>query len=123
MHTENRTNRDRRRAVERWRKSGMAAHDFAPAMGVSAATLYAWSRRFRPEASADREAVDELRGGSGAARLVELVPASDPVASTGPVDAGAVDIALTLRCGRTLRFPPHVDGEVLRRLVATVESM
>lgn len=126
MQIEIRSDRDRRRAVLRWRRSGMAAHDFAPQLGVSTATLYAWSRRFRPEAGADgtgRDGVGDSRAVTDAARLVELVPVGDPGRSKDPADVGAVEIALTLRCGRTLRFPPSVDDGVLRRLVAAVESM
>ena len=62
-------------------------------------------------------------GGFGAARLVEIVPVDDPARRTDLRDAGAGELALTLRCGRTLRFPAHVDDDVLRRLIATVESM
>ncbi len=120
MQTEIRTDRDRRRAVERWRRSGAAAHDFAPLLGVSAATLYAWSRRFRADAGVF--GVGDAREVLGAARLIELVPAADPAARMDPGDVGAVEVALTLRCGRTLRFPSHLGDEALRRLVAAAES-
>jgi transposase-like protein len=114
MQDEIQTDRERRAAVSRWRRSGMAAADFAPLVGVSAATLYAWSRRF--------PGVQRI-GAQGRARLVELVPAPDLAARSAPQGAGDVHIALELRCGRTLRFPSHTPEDVLRRIVAAVESV
>lgn len=120
MLTEIRTDRDRRRAVGRWRRSGMAAHDFAPLLGVSSATLYAWSRRFRGGALAGGDG--EVRGVPGAARLIELVPAADPAAGTDPGDPLDAEVSLALRCGRTLRFPSRLGDDLLRRLIAVAES-
>lgn len=117
MQTEFRTDGDRRRAVERWRRSGSPAREFAPLLGVSSATLYSWSRRF----SADPGVAGDAREVGGAARLIELVPACDASARVDPGASGAVEVALTLRCGRTLRFPSHLDGCALRRLVAAAE--
>lgn len=110
MQDDIRTDRERRAAVSRWRRSGLAAADFAPVLGVSPATLYAWSRRFRVCTGADP-----------AARLVELVPEVGP--RVDPAGAGGAEVALELRCGRTLRFPSQTPGDVLRRIVAAVESV
>jgi transposase-like protein len=116
MHHQIHTDRERRAAVARWRRSGLPAHEFALVVGVSPATLYAWSRRFR---GGVRQVADI---GVHTTSLVELVPTKDSAARMQSVPACDTDISLALRSGRTLHFPSHVADEVLRRLIAVAES-
>lgn len=110
----------RRGAVARWRRSGLSAAEFAPGLGVSVHTLYAWSSRVRCAGRA---------GSAGSARdraappgLVELIPTGG---SVGPDPAAGVWgswVEIVLRNGRVVRAPSGVDGEHLRRLIAAAES-
>jgi transposase-like protein len=94
----------------------LPANDFALVLGVSPATLYAWSRRFR-------DAADRVAGtGLPATSLIELVPTEDAAACTSLGGGCDARISLKLRSGRTLRFPSHVADEELRRLIAVAET-
>lgn len=119
MQIQLRTDRQRRAAVARWRRSGLPAHEFAPLAGVAAATLYSWSRRFPPDTGAAGRPV-AADGPHASAAVVELVPVSD---SSRHAAAGHdVHVSLRLRSGRVLRFASGLRDEDLRRLVAVAES-
>jgi len=119
MSSNGRSESRRREAVARWRRSGLSAAEFAPSLGVSVHTLYAWSHRCR--------AGGPRRGrGARVPTLVELVagPSADGMAAPAGqglgVTGGVVEIAL--RNGRVLRAPLGVDGQALGRLIGVAES-
>ena len=55
--------------LDAWRRSGLPAGDFAPLVGVSKHTLYAWKRKFEAEGPAGL--LDKARGGPAGTRLPE----------------------------------------------------
>ena len=94
-------------ALDVQRASGLSVAEFAPRIGVSAPTFYAWRRRLA--AAAPRELP---------AQLVELTVArgSSPAAATGPM-------VVQLCAGRrSIEVPAGFDGAELQRLVAAIES-
>ena len=94
-------------ALDVQRASGLSVAEFAPRIGVSAPTFYAWRRRLA--AAAPRELP---------AQLVELTVArgSSPAAAAGPM-------VVQLCAGRrSIEVPAGFDGAELQRLVAAIES-
>lgn len=53
--------------LDTWRRSGLPAGDFAPLVGISKHTLYAWKHKFEQEGPAGLE--DKPRGGPTGSRL------------------------------------------------------
>ena len=101
MSISGRSESQRRKAVARWRRSGLSAAEFAESLGVSVHTLYAWSARARREGP----------------KLVELVATPPDVRPRGDE---VVEVAL--RNGRVLRAPLSVDDERLGLLIKLAES-
>jgi hypothetical protein len=69
--------------LDAWRRSGLPAGDFAPLVGVSKHTLYAWKKKFEAEGPAGL--LDKARGGPAGSRL-PVAPAEPPLrpAAEGP---------------------------------------
>jgi hypothetical protein len=61
LHRQPLTATQRLLLLDSWRRSGLPAGDFAPLVGISKHTLYAWKKRFEAEGPAglDRVAVPE----------------------------------------------------------------
>src|SRR5262245_53822888 len=53
--------------LDAWRRSGLSAADFAPLVGVSRHTLYAWQKAFAREGPAGL--MEKPRGAAAASRL------------------------------------------------------
>ncbi len=99
---------------------------FCRERGLCAPHFYAWKKRLR-----------EAEGGQGVVRAplakfveVKLVPAGPGLAGGGR-DAGAAGVSrvagdarveVLLKNGRSLRVGPGFDAELVRALVAVVES-
>src|SRR5262245_42984746 len=56
--------------LDTWRRSGLPSGDFAPLVGVSKHTLYAWKHRFEAEGPAGLE--EKPRGAPTGSRLPEV---------------------------------------------------
>src|SRR5205823_7393477 len=56
--------------LDAWLRSGLPARDFAPLVGLSRHTLYAWKQRFDQLGPAGL--IDQPRGGPSGSRLPEL---------------------------------------------------
>jgi transposase InsO family protein len=56
--------------LDTWQRSGLPAGDFAPLVGVSKHTLYAWKKRFEEHGPAGL--MDQPRGGPKGSRMPEL---------------------------------------------------
>jgi transposase len=56
--------------LDTWRRSGLPAGDFAPLVGISKHTLYAWKHKFETDGPAGLE--DQPRGGPKGSRLPEV---------------------------------------------------
>ena len=81
-----------------WRRSGLAAHDFAVHCGVSHSTLHRWKREAR--------------------RFVEVGAAASDVGAAE--SSGTIEIVLP--GGAILRLGPEFDEDVLRRAVRALTS-
>lgn len=95
---------DRLRIVDRWERSGLSAAAFAPSVGVSAWTLYAWRKKAQ-------------RSGASPAppAFVELAPRDDVRTSHDAAHDRPFEIALPRDI--TLRVASGADAAELRRLV------
>ena len=129
----------RGKAWGKWRKlvreqgrRGQSVAAFCRERGLCAPYFYAWKKRLR-EAAAGR---DVLRAPLTKFVEVKLVPAGPGLAGAGR-DAGAagvvqgasvsraagdVRVEILLKNGRSLRVGPGFDAELVRALVAVVES-
>jgi transposase-like protein len=95
--------------VERWRRSGLAAGEFAGREGVNVQTLYSWKYRLGRE-QRDRTAIADTRA----------LPASVELRSSAGVGDSRFEIGLG--GGRTLRVPAAFDAAALRRLLAVLDG-
>ena len=107
-----RTAEDRARILADWMASGLSAPAFAPQIGVTAHTLYAWRRRARAD-----------EGPSAHARFAELVvrrSADDAMPVTGEREPdGRIEIVVgeaVVRVGATF------DDDHLRRVLDVVRA-
>lgn len=85
--------------VHRWRASGLTAREFATREGLNAATLRWWSSR--------------LSQSEPTAGFIEL-----QLATPAPTSA----ISIVLRDGLRIEVSQSFDAELLRRVVAALES-
>ena len=95
------TNKKRRswaEHVERWRRSGQSAREYASREGLNAATLYGWSSRLG-------------RTEGAAAHFIEVTPAAEPC-----------HLELHLGQGVTVKVEPGFDRQLLREVVAALRS-
>lgn len=98
--------------VQRWRRSGQTAGEFAAAIGVKPATLTYWAWRLKREG---RDSQPRPRRGSGARGAHPFVE----VIVDGPAAGGFV---LELGDGRRLRIPAGFEAPALTRLLAALEG-
>jgi transposase len=69
--------------LDTWQRSGLPAGDFAPLVGISKHTLYAWQKKFTQHGPAGL--VDQPRGSATGSRLPAGSPqGSPPGAPTDP---------------------------------------
>lgn len=131
--------RERSRQVwAKWRKlvseqgrSGQSVAAFCRERGLCAPQFYAWKKRLR-EADAGQ---GEFRTPLTKFMEVQLAPAGWGGAGTGPAGvtrepsaagvsraAGDARVEILLKNGRSLRVGPGFDAELVRALIAVVES-
>jgi len=122
-----------KQALGKWRKlvseqgrSGQSVAAFCREQGLCAPQFYAWKKRLR-EADAGQGV---LRAPLAKFVEVKLVPAGPGLAGAGR-DAGAASVSraagdvrveILLKNGRSLRVGPGFDAELVRALLAVVES-
>ena len=100
------TRTDRLRLLDRWERSGLSAAAFAPSVGLSPWTLYAWRRLSR-----------RAEGGVSTSGFIELAVREDPADPRleRGVANGRIEIALPR--GIAVRVAPGFDSDTLRRVV------
>jgi len=122
-----------KQALGKWRKlvseqgrSGQSVAAFCGERGLCAPYFYTWRKRLR-EADAGQGV---LRAPLAKFVEVKLVPAGPGLAGAGR-DAGAASVSraagdvrveILLKNGRSLRVGPGFDAELVRALMAVVES-
>lgn len=97
--------------LDTWMKSGLPAGDFAPLVGVSKHTLYAWKARFEAEGPAGL--MDRARGGPRGSRMADVTKRAVLMMKEQHPDWGVERIAALLERGPALAASP---GAVLRVL-------
>ncbi len=98
--------------LDTWQRSKLPAGDFAPLVGLSKHTLYAWKKRF------DREGpgglVDHPRGSVKGSRLPELTKRAILMLKESNPDYGCERISDLLARGPALQASPNAVARVLK---------
>ncbi|WP_437586156.1 IS66 family insertion sequence element accessory protein TnpA [Sorangium sp. So ce1000] len=95
--------------VARWHKSGHSARVFAEQEGISAGTLYSWSRRLGMKRN-------EYRQRSEKATLPALLPVVVAPSSATTCSPGTA-LEIVFPDGAVVRVPPAFDDDTLARVV------
>src|SRR5262245_25398085 len=98
--------------LDAWRRSGLPAGDFAPLVGVSKHTLYAWKRKFEADGPAGLD--DRPRGAPAGGRLPEPTRRAILLLQEAHPDWGCERIAALLLRGPALAASPEAVARVLR---------
>jgi transposase InsO family protein len=97
--------------LDAWRRSGLPAGDFAPLVGVSKHTLYAWQKKFATQGPAGL--MDQPRGVRTGARLPELTKRTILLLKESHPDWGCQRISDMLVRGPALPASPAAVAKVL----------
>jgi transposase len=97
--------------LDTWRRSGLPARDFAPLVGVSRHTLYAWKKKFEAEGPAGL--MDRPRGGPEGSRLPDLTRRAILMLKETNPDWGCQRISDVLLRGPALAASPSAVARVL----------
>jgi len=97
--------------LDTWQRSGLPARDFAPLVGVSRHTLYAWKKKFEAEGPAGLMA--RPRGAPEGSRLPELTKRTILMLKQANPDWGVERISATLLRGPGLGASPGAVARVL----------
>jgi len=106
--------------LDTWMKSGLPAGDFAPLVGVSKHTLYAWKQRFEAEGPAGL--MDRARGGPTGSRLDDVTKRAVLLMKQQHPDWGVERIAALLARGPGLAASPNAVLRVLTEAGYQVED-
>jgi transposase InsO family protein len=98
--------------LDSWRRSGLPAGDFAPLVGISKHTLYAWKHKFDVEGPAGL--LDHPRGSPTGSRLPEVTRRAIVMLKESNPDWGCERIAAMLLRGPALPASPEAVARVLR---------
>src|SRR6516165_7638107 len=90
--------------LDAWSRSGLPAGDFAPLVGLSKHTLYAWKKRFDQLGPAGL--TDQPRGGSSGSKLPELTKRTILLLKQSHPDWGCQKISDMLLRGPALPASP-----------------
>jgi transposase InsO family protein len=97
--------------LDAWLRSGLAARDFAPLVGMSRHTLYAWKKKFDTEGPAGL--MDRPRGGPQGSRLPDLAKRAILMLKKSNPDWGVERISAMLLRGPGLQASPGAVARVL----------
>jgi transposase InsO family protein len=97
--------------LDTWQRSGLPAGDFAPLVGVSKHTLYAWKKKFETEGPAGL--MEKPRGGPPGSRLPELTKRTILMLKQANPDWGVQRISDLLLRGPGLAASPSAVAKVL----------
>jgi transposase len=102
--------------VQRWRRSGQTAGEYAQRHGLHAGTLAAWGSKLRNELAAAREPVS----GSSDAKFLPVRVVSGPARPDAQQQSGELEVIL--RNGRRVVVRGDVGNDMLRRLLELAEG-
>jgi transposase InsO family protein len=97
--------------LDTWQRSGLPAGDFAPLVGISKHTLYAWQKKFTQHGPAGL--VDQPRGSATGSRLPELTKRTILMLKQSHPDFGCQKISDLLLRGPALPASPAAVARVL----------
>jgi transposase InsO family protein len=97
--------------LDSWRRSGLPAGDFAPLVGISKHTLYAWKKKFDTEGPAGLE--EKVRGAPTGSRLPEVTRRAILMMKESNPDWGVEKISAMLLRGPALPASPQAVARVL----------
>jgi transposase InsO family protein len=98
--------------LDAWRRSGLPAGDFAPLVGISKHTLYAWKHKFDLEGPAGL--LDHPRGSPAGSRMPDITRRAILMLKESNPDWGCERIAAMLVRGPALPASPEAVARVLR---------
>src|SRR5919109_130136 len=107
--------------LDTWRRSGLPAGDFAPLVGVSKHTLYAWQKKFTQQGPAGL--VDQPRGAATGSRLPELTKRTILMLKQAHPDFGCQKISDLLLRGPALPASPAAVARVLHEAGYQLEEV
>src|SRR5688572_1509417 len=108
--TESLTGAQRLLLLDTWRRSGLPAGDFAPLVGISKHTLYAWKHKFETEGPAGLE--EKPRGGPTGSRLPEVTKRAILMLKQDNPEWGCERISSMLMRGPALPASPQAVARV-----------
>ncbi len=106
--------------LDAWQRSGLPAADFAPLVGLSRHTLYAWKQRFEQHGPAGL--LDQPLGAPAGSRLPELTKRTILLLKQAHPDWGCQKLSDMLRRGPALPASPSAVARVLREAGYTTED-
>src|SRR5262245_20269946 len=106
--------------LDAWRRSGLPAGDFAPLVGISKHTLYAWQKKFEAEGPAGL--ADKPKGAPAGSRLPEPTRRAILMMKESHPDWGCQRISDLLLRGPALPASPSAVARVLREAGYTAEE-
>jgi transposase InsO family protein len=107
--------------LDSWRRSGLPAGDFAPLVGLSRQTLFAWKRHF--EAGGPAALMDQPRGAPRGSRLPEVTRRSILMLKQDHPDWGCQFISDVLQRGPALGASPAAVARVLHEAGYQLEEV
>jgi transposase len=107
--------------LDTWSRSGLPAGDFAPLVGISRHTLYAWKHKFETEGPAGLE--DKPRGGPTGSRLPEVTKRTILMLKQDNPDWGCERISSMLMRGPALPASPQAVARVLHEAGYELEEV
>jgi transposase InsO family protein len=107
--------------LDTWIRSGLPAGDFAPLVGISKHTLYAWKKRFEDEGPAGL--VDKPKGARKGSRLAEATKRSILMIKEANPDFGVQRISDMLLRGPALSASPSAVSRVLHEAGYVTEEV
>jgi transposase InsO family protein len=107
--------------LDTWQRSGLPAGDFAPLVGLSKHTLYAWKKKFDQQGPAGL--LDRPRGGLTGSRLPELTRRTILMLKQSNPDWGCQRISDMLLRGPALPASPTAVARVLHEAGYELEEV
>jgi len=107
--------------LDTWQRSGLPAGDFAPLVGVSKHTLYAWKTRFDEQGPAGL--MDQPRGGPKGSRMPELTKRTILLLKQSNPEWGCQRISDMLVRGPALPASPAAVARVLHEAGYQMEEV
>src|SRR5581483_2866969 len=107
--------------LDTWKRSGLPAGDFAPIVGISKHTLYAWKKRFEEQGPSGL--MDRQRGGPRGSRMPELTKRTILMLKQANPEYGCRRISDMLLRGPALPASPAAVATVLHEAGYELEEV